>query len=424
MATKSGPNIIRDDSLVFGFESNQRSNRFFPGKPGTNITTGVNLRWVGANNSYFSNGKLFETSGYTENVFIPTLGRQTVKCMNIYNVYTGYGTDGNYNCCPSLFEYGNGITVTGGTTYTYQIVYKCDSGYTHPNFMYHYEYGPSGYITEFGVHDDSKRTHLGGGWYHAWNTFTANASATYINTGMWYYQYNVKDKVSVAAVSITTGSEIRTPQQLIPSNTTRSNTQGLIDLKKSNSLDVSNLTFTSTGKLVMDGTNDYLTIPTTSFPAGAFFTAEFFISDYGNSWGRNTMFLYGMSSSDTAQQINIHLPWGNGSIYWDCGNNNDGGLGDRLSGSISQADFTATKHWVFVKNAITGSMKIYRNGTLWISSTGNTKSIGGITSARLFNHSTNTSYPWGGTCESVKFYNKELTSDEIFINYSAYKNRT
>jgi hypothetical protein len=69
-------------------------------------------------------------------------------------------------------------------------------------------------------------------------------------------------------------------------------------------------------------------------------------------------------------------------------------------------------------------MKIYRNGVLWISSTGNTKLIGGITSARLFNHSTNTSYPWGGTCESVKFYNKELTVDEILINYSAYKNRT
>jgi hypothetical protein len=420
MGLNVGPKILNDYSLVYGFETNQKS-RLSIGKPGTNITTGINLRWSGSNNSYFSNGKLFETSGYTENVYIPTLGKRTVKCMNIYNVYSGYGTDGNYNCCPSLFHYGEGITVTGGTTYTYQIVYKCDSGYTHPNFMYHYEYGPSGYITEFGVHDDSKRTHLGGGWYHAWNTFTANASATYFNTGMWYYQYNVKDKVSVAAISISPGSEIRPPQQIISSSTTRSNTQSLTDFKKSKTIDVSGVSFSSTGKITLDGTNDSITLSTNTIPAGAYFTAEFFISDYGNSWGRNTMFLYGWN---TNQQINIHLPWSNGNIYWDCGNDNTNSLGDRIDKSITQAELTATKHWVFTKNAITGVMNIYRNGSLWHTGSGNTRLIGGLTGVYLFNNSAGGSYSWGGTCEQVRFYNKELTSEEVLNNYNALKNRT
>jgi hypothetical protein len=290
--------------------------------------------------------------------------------------------------------------------------------------MYHYEYGASGYITEYGVHDTTYRTHLGGGWYHAWNTFTTNASATYINTGLWYYQYNVRDKISVAAVSITQGSEIRPPQQLIASNSTRSNTQVLTDFKKTRTTDVSGISFSSGGKITMDGTNDYISLSANTIPAGAFFSAEFFISDYGNSWGRNTMFLYGINYNNTSQSVNIHLPWSNGNIYWDCGNDNTQTLGDRISKSITQVELTATKHWVFTKNAITGVMNIYRNGVLWHTGTGNTRLIGGLNSVYLFNNSAGGPYSWGGTCEQVRFYNKELTSDEVVNNYNALKNRT
>ncbi len=74
------------------------------------------------------------------------------------------------------------------------------------------------------------------------------------------------------------------------------------------------------------------------------------------------------------RQVNVHLPWGNGQVYWDCGN--DGSGYDRIN---IAADPSAWKgqwnHWAFTKNTATGSMKMYLNGELFHSGTGKTKPI-------------------------------------------------
>lgn len=258
MGTFWGPNIS-EVGLVFGYDTSE-STRFFNGKPGTNILPFYNLRWMGTNNGYFSNGKLFESEGLIETSHIPTLGNREVKSMKIYNVYSGYGVDGNFNCCPSLFGYGDGIPVVGNTEYIYQIIYRCDSDYTHPNFMYHYEFGPSGYITEYGVFDNTKRKYLGNGWWHAWNTFTTNVNATTISCGMWYYQYNVIDKVSLAGASVSLGNSVRQPKQILEPAETLLTTNSILELTKTNVIDVSNVSFNSIGQPTFDGTNDYINL--------------------------------------------------------------------------------------------------------------------------------------------------------------------
>lgn len=400
-----GP-FIDSNNLIFGLETGTANLRHAKGQPGTNITTGVNLRWSGANN--YTN---FESFGFEEYVDIPTLGRRLVKSMNIYN--TG-GT-----CCPTLFGYGDSLTVSASTVYSYQIIYKVASGYTHPNFMYHYEFNGGTYITEYGVHSNSYRTHLGDGWYHAWNTFTTNASATRINTGLWYYQQSVRDKVSVAAISIAQGSSIRPASQIIESNTTRSGTQAYIDIKRNTSIDVSNMSFNSSGALVADGTDDRISLNPSFIASGLTeFSAEFYITDYGNTYGRNTSILYGLQAG--GQALNIHLTWSNGYIYWDCGNSGDGGLGDRINKYISSSDLNASRHWVFTKNANTGYMRIYRNGVEWHSGTGFTKTLGPLSNVELFALNSSGQYPFGGTCEAVRMYDKELTSLEVARNYQAY----
>lgn len=74
------------------------------------------------------------------------------------------------------------------------------------------------------------------------------------------------------------------------------------------------------------------------------------------------------------RQINAHLPWSNGSIYWDCGN--DGSGYDRIEKAASPDEYAGQwTHWAFTKNAIKGTMKIYRNGKLWQSGTGKNKNI-------------------------------------------------
>jgi hypothetical protein len=411
----TGPNISRD-GLLFG--TDMGTNRFFKGKPGSNLTSGVNLAWNGSNNGYYQNGKLFESSGYTETVNIPTLGVREVKSMNIYNVYSGYGVDGNFNCCPNLFGYGGGITVAGSTTYTYQIIYKCETGYTHPNFMYQYQYGNSGYITEFGVHDNSKRVHLGDGWYHAWNTFTTNASATYINTGLWYYQYNVKDKVSIASISISLGADVRSATELIPSNTTRSNTDSLVDQLRRATIDVTNASYDSNGRVTFDGTNDYVSISPVPLSSGQ---AVYSIEAVFRTTTTKTQVIWEQNSSGVTQHQRACM------ILLSSGVGGFNGQSNDFHSSVPYSTNT-WYHWVITvdKNAGTNPIKIYVNGSLYTqgnsSGSASNLSVGTHGSAIGYKLNANDEY-FAGQIPVVRVYNRLLQPEEINLNFSGYKRR-
>jgi hypothetical protein len=71
------------------------------------------------------------------------------------------------------------------------------------------------------------------------------------------------------------------------------------------------------------------------------------------------------AGNEGGRVVNIHLPWGTGTVYWDAGG--------RLSGANNrlamQADASEYKgrwnHWAFTKNTASGEMKIFLNGELW-----------------------------------------------------------
>lgn len=87
---------------------------------------------------------------------------------------------------------------------------------------------------------------------------------------------------------------------------------------------------------------------------------------------------YAFEAVNTANErvLNAHLPWSNENVYWDAGGENGY---DRINKTASQSEYEGNwVHWAFTKNAATGSMKIYKNGTLWHSGTGLTRSIGAI----------------------------------------------
>lgn len=111
------------------------------------------------------------------------------------------------------------------------------------------------------------------------------------------------------------------------------------------------------------------------------------------------------------RQINVHLPWSNGGIYWDCGNNGSGY--DRIDKVANTADFEGKwNHWTFTKNAVSGQMKIYLNGQLWHSGTGKTKPIVNMKhfyiglSGSLTNN-------YNGFVQDVQIWNKELDQATI-----------
>lgn len=200
-------------------------------------------------------------SGGTEVVDIPQLGPTTVSFTNIQNNYTAY-TPNSTDCCPSPHTYTGGFAVSPSTLYTYGIVYKVLSGYTHANYMYRYEYTASGgsYVTEAGVHNDSNRIHLGDGWYWAWGTFTTQSTTNWIGyAGSFYYRYSDKnDKFSVAKVLMVKGDYTQLHPKYWPNvNTTRSNTQAIIDPISKTTITANNMSYANTGSISFNGSTSY-----------------------------------------------------------------------------------------------------------------------------------------------------------------------
>ncbi len=111
------------------------------------------------------------------------------------------------------------------------------------------------------------------------------------------------------------------------------------------------------------------------------------------------------------RQVNVHLPWGNSSIYWDCGN--DGSGYDRINSSASFDDFAGKwNHYAFTKNASTGMMRIYINGTEWISGSGKTRPID-IREFNIGGAILSTSLRYYGKIDEFRIWDKELSQAEI-----------
>lgn len=111
------------------------------------------------------------------------------------------------------------------------------------------------------------------------------------------------------------------------------------------------------------------------------------------------------------RSVNIHLPWSDGTVYWDCGNT--GGNYDRIQKAVPIPDYEGRwSHWAFVKNATTGTMQIYLNGNLWHQVVGgNIRSIQ-LDKLRVGDAFTYTG-PYAGRIRDVQVWNKALDAATI-----------
>ena len=137
--------------------------------------------------------------------------------------------------------------------------------------------------------------------------------------------------------------------------------------------DAAILSGTYDAALHFDGTG-HVEVPTDHFSG---INDEITISlwTYGNPdvLPANSTVFEGVDNSNN-RQVNVHLPWSNGQVFWDCGN--DGSGYDRINKPANTSDFAGQwNHWAFTKNAQTGVMKIYLNGELWHEGTGKNKPI-------------------------------------------------
>lgn len=402
MGLSHSPKIVTDN-LVFAIDTG--NDKSYKGPVMTNIPNLLTQIGTGT-----ANGYSFAAS--TEDVFIPTVGRMTAKVNSGFNNYPSVST----NCCPGLFGYGSfNFNVSPSTLYTYAILYKTTSGYSHPNFMYRYEYNSVGtYLTEQGVHSTTNRIHLGDGWYWGWGTFTTQATTTQIVPYSYYYSYGTAiDKMYVAKIIIAQGDYTKLHPRYWPDvNTSRANNQSVLDMTSRNTLTSGNIAYSNNGTIVFNGANSRIDTGS-SVPYGSNTSWEAWINR-NTSINTYNMFMgkylpYFGAKSDGAVIFSNYLTANQRSVLTSTG--------------IIQNNTWYHLAFTTSYNGTNTEMKIYVNGNQSAVDsfvgiqvdTGGNFSIGDGYNAYW--------YPYSGQVSNVKVYNRTLSDTEILQNFNALRGR-
>ena len=190
------------------------------------------------------------------------------------------------------------------------------------------------------------------------------------------------------------------------------------DLSGTNSVLLSENTGWSSGvnssdndKSLFFSNTNWVTVPKQAFTnIDSIITVSFW--QYGNPAFQpqdNTLF-EGIDSLGN-RVINVHLPWSDGNVYWDAGNVTSSY--DRLYKAANASDYKGQwNYWSFIKNASTGSMKIFLNGHLWTSSTGKTRAMKNIKTFHIGGGAAGTML-YDGNVDEFAVWNAELDSNTI-----------
>ncbi|MEZ5046295.1 MAG: LamG-like jellyroll fold domain-containing protein [Chitinophagaceae bacterium] len=131
---------------------------------------------------------------------------------------------------------------------------------------------------------------------------------------------------------------------------------------------------------------------------------------YGNPsfLPQNTSVLY-ITNAQNHRQVNIHHPWSNENIYWDCGS---GGSYDRINKLALANEYKGQwNHYAFTKNTSTGLMNIYINGVLWHSGTGKTIPVN--LENLIVGANNNYVNNYYGHIDDLQVWDKELSQNDI-----------
>ena len=398
MPTSAAPYLQGNSNLLLAVDMADARNSY-RGIPKTNILTGLSYKQSNTNTS------TYKVNNYTNTQFVPQLGNVTVYNSDMYNDYGG----GSGVCCVQLFSYGEGLAVSGSTLYTYSIIYRSLTGWTSPNFMYRYEYGASGYITEGGVFNASNQTALGNGWYHAWGTFTTNASTTTLYTYFFEYEYVTYNTFSIAGAMLIPGNYIVPPSQFLAFSGARTNTTGLLDLTTKNTgVSLANAVYDSNAQINFDGVSSYVDLGINAYGLGIRRAATF------SGWLMQTTGGSAYLISDwngTGTTLRFNKP--SSADFYVYPNNH------RIT-----ATYTFTQNvWYNIVGVMSyGIMYMYING-VQVGSNTLGEDIGDSPSTLKIGCRGDTAGISAQKAGNVQVYNYALSSDQILQNFNTQKSR-
>ena len=395
----TGPHLIKDN-LVFGYDTgygvadNNTSTRFYPGEPTVNSLANTAVGSSGITFGSDSGGTYLETNSGT----------------------TGY----NYIKVPN-------ITVSSNETYTWSFELKSTETITQSGNKYYFD--TNEYSNEFSTSNDQSRVSSSQVRpsslpANEWVKFALTVTMKPNLTGAYSYDFLnfikphfTSKKIYYRNMQFEHNKSHHTPFVA----GTRSSTQSLIDLKRTTSIDVSNISFDSTGQPEFDGTDDRVVSNAILVEGSQTFETVFMATENPHSpAGILTNHQY------TSPQSNFGINYVSNS-------------GNKLGASIGYTDGTreyssknttyvvqqnVAIHAVLAYDQANNRIKWYINGELDsthnLSKTPNFASIP-VCSGRWT--AAYNDYYFGGKVYIGKIYDKELTADEVKQNYNAYKNR-
>ncbi|MBE0537527.1 MAG: hypothetical protein IH624_17825 [Phycisphaerae bacterium] len=172
--------------------------------------------------------------------------------------------------------------------------------------------------------------------------------------------------------------------------------------------------------LSLDGADDYLILPSEALSkAGTEMTFAFWARNNAPTAG--TVVLYAYEAANPGNRIiNIHAPWSNNNAYMDVSNAAAAGTYDRVgaANAVVTAGDPYWIHWIFTKDAETGTMRIYRDGVRIGQATAQARRYYGADHLQLGANRSATDVPgqfFNGLIDDLRIYNYAV--DEVEAAY-------
>jgi len=401
MGIHRGPNPVKD-GLVFGYDTgygiadNNTATRFYPGKPVTNsINGGANRANAIASPSLGSHGAAVTTE-------LISYGNR----KNVFRIYST-NTSGYY-----MVNQQSSIINTSGNVYTYSFDYKKIRGTStsfSPSAIY-----KNGYKSPDSGSAASNLTDTIVDLEDGWKRLTRTYTSTYTGYNLYRTNLNTNDTLDFEYLFDNFMVNEGTAVPFVDG--TRSSTASLIDLKRTTDIDVSNVSFDSTGQPTFDNTDDRITMPNSSVFNH---TSELSIEAWVKFDGNSEDFIFEKGNVNTQYSLFSH---GSDIVFRTI---HAGVSGYQTLGPSKTTAGITNGQWHHIVGSWDGSTKriyvdgvdkasVSKSGALTTNSNGAAiGSFGGTSSG----------YYFGGDIAIVKIYNKGLSATEVKQNYNSQKNR-
>jgi hypothetical protein len=369
MGHHRGPKTTTQDLIFYYDTGNEKS---FAGEPTTNLSN-FNI----ANNTFSSDTPLniTQTANSSEETFQGRLSRKVV--INAGGFWNSYVYSYNTSVSSPIFTVSFKIKMSDGSN---------------PNTII-----TGGYIygSEGSFYPGPTFTYLFDGWYLG--TLLYNGTSMTLTSITGFYGEGGPKTFYVADWQVEAKSHA-TPFV----NGTRSVTQGLLDLTRNETINLSSVSFDSNAQMSFDGTDDF--IDTNFSPTSINYPTIEAVVYRNTATGRYEAIIQNNVDSDDALYV-----FPNGTLgFWPC-------AGSSLS--------VPTGQWSYVAVSYNGTTLTFCvNGTIQVVTT-TCADIMDWDFLRIGAHGSGDGERWIGKIAIAKVYNRALTSSELYQNYNAIKTR-